>query len=167
MHTTTKALLLLLSTVTNAASNDCCSSHPLFTLEPINLSSYYTYTTPSASGPKAGYISFALKHDGSNSTAACSGVTSMPLAQFYGSHIFECATQGGGRSSFAFDSYTGLIHVNSTWKCGGDAVYKAAISGTVKLQCETSVWQNPDWKRGELYSNTSTTCQPGSLVLQG
>jgi len=47
-----------------------------------------------------------------------------------------------------------------------DVEYGIGVSGLVNLQCETTYWKNPAWKRGELFSNTSTTCQPGSLVIQ-
>lgn len=117
MRAIAKIVLPSLSALTNADSNDCYSACPRFTLEPINLSSYYTHTTASASGPKASYISFQLQRDGTNFTAACSSVISMPLAQFHGFRILEWAMQGGGKSPFSFESYTGLIHVNSTWIC--------------------------------------------------
>jgi hypothetical protein len=119
MYTTTSLILSILPLLVSAAPPNCGSLHPTFTLEPIDLSSYYTYTTPSASGPKLGSISFTLKNDEVDYTTQCSGVSAMPLGQFYGSQIFDCTTSGEGKSSFAYDSNSKVINVNSTWSCGG------------------------------------------------
>ena len=46
-----------------AATPDVCGSSALtLTLSAINLNSYYTFLTPSASGPKAGSLSFILSN---------------------------------------------------------------------------------------------------------
>ncbi|KAF2263557.1 hypothetical protein CC78DRAFT_533832 [Lojkania enalia] len=151
-------------------SPSCGSTHPKWTLSPIDLSSYYTYTSPSASGPKLGTISFTFANDQVDYVAECSGSSVNPQGIFYGFETFECATEGGEewkKTSFSYDTASGVIAVNSTWMCpGGDVVYTTSGSGKPDLECETSVWNNPDWEAGELYSNTTMVCEPGELVIQ-
>lgn len=115
-----KSILLAALPLLSAVAAECGSRYPVFTLEPINLSSYYTYTTPSASGPKEGHISFSLKSDQFGYVTECAGTTGMPLGQFYDFQTFECAnSKPWEKSSFSFDSYSKSITVNSTWTCGG------------------------------------------------
>ncbi|KAF1916573.1 hypothetical protein BDU57DRAFT_516770 [Ampelomyces quisqualis] len=122
MRATTSSVLSFLPLLTTAVPTKCGSLHPTFKFEPINLSSYYTYTSPSASGPKVGYISFTLSNDEVDYVTQCAGVTSMPLGQFYDYQQFECTSpgqSGAQKSSFTFDSNTKILSLNSTWNCGG------------------------------------------------
>ncbi|KAH7110298.1 hypothetical protein B0J11DRAFT_410246, partial [Dendryphion nanum] len=134
---------------------------PKWTLEPINLSSYYTYVSPSAAGPKLGSISFAFKNDQVDYISECKGSSVNPRGQFYGSASFDCVTPGGEawkKTSFNFDQSSGEIKIVSRWTCGGDVVYQTNATGEVQFNCNTETWTNPDWKSGELFSNTTTTC---------
>ncbi|KAF2006313.1 hypothetical protein P154DRAFT_559397 [Amniculicola lignicola CBS 123094] len=149
----------------------CGSLHAKWTLSPISLSSYYTYTSPSASGPKLGSIDFVFKNDQVDYSSTCKGSSANPQGIFYGSTWFDCETQGGNqgwkKTSFAYDTATSVVNVTSTWSCpGGDVVYTTYANGKADLKCETSVWENDDWQAGELYSNTTTTCALGTLVIQ-
>jgi YD repeat-containing protein len=123
MLITLSTLLVLLTTVIAAVPEKCGSGHPTFTLDPINFSSYYTYTTPAASGPKLATFSFLLKNDETDYDVACRGAMSMPLGQFYGWYpAFNCTTPGNPdwkQTSFTYDSNTNLVAVNTTWDCGG------------------------------------------------
>jgi hypothetical protein len=38
-------------------------------------------------------------------------------------------------------------------------------SGVVKLDCNTTSWQNTNWTIGELWSMRDTTCKPYTLDL--
>jgi hypothetical protein len=38
-------------------------------------------------------------------------------------------------------------------------------SGVVKLDCNTTSWQNTNWTIGELWSMRDTTCKPDTLDL--
>lgn len=119
MHSPKTFLLAALPFLT-AVTADCGSIHPVFTLDPINLSSYYTYTTPAASGPKEGQISFSLKNDQVDYTTQCKGVTVQPLGQFYRFQTFDCTSgKPWEKSSFSYDSNSKVINLNSTWTCGG------------------------------------------------
>ncbi|KAF2119741.1 hypothetical protein BDV96DRAFT_684266 [Lophiotrema nucula] len=149
----------------------CGSTHPKWTLDPINLSSYYTYTSPSASGPKLGSFSFTFATDQVDYEAQCSGSSVNPQGIFYGSQVFECVTPGGSGSkttSFSFDSASSVVSVNTTFTCCDvcDVVYTTIGSVKIDLECETSTWRNPDWVAGELYSNTTTVCEPGAATVQ-
>lgn len=115
-------LFSLITTAIAAVPEKCSSNHPIFTLDPINFSSYYTYTTPSASGPKAATFSFLLKNDEVDYNIECSGTMSMPLGQFYGSRAFNCTTPDNAdwkQTSFAYDSNTKVVMTNTSWDCGG------------------------------------------------
>jgi hypothetical protein len=122
MRATPSSIISIFPLLATAVPTKCGSLHPIFKLEPINLSSYYTYTSPSASGPKVGYISFTLSNDEVDYATQCSGVTSMPLGQFYNTQSFECTSlgqSGAQKSLFTFDSNTNVLSLNSTWNCGG------------------------------------------------
>lgn len=147
----------------------CGSIHPKWTLDAITRSSYYTYSSPSASGAKLGSIAFTFKNDQVDYVAECKGISVNPQGQFYGTQTFDCVTPGGAawkKSSFSYEQFTGEIKVNSTWTCGGDVVYQTAGSGKVDLKCKTETWTNPNWKAPELYSNTTTVCEPATLTIQ-
>ena len=69
---------------------------PTLDLTNIVFSSYYTFLSPSALGPKAGYIDFDVTNSALNDSIACSGVNSNPWAFFYESNVYDCvATEGG------------------------------------------------------------------------
>ena len=121
MPSPTTLLLATLPFLTVAAAG-CGSQHPIFTLNPINLSSYYTYVSPSASGPKSGQISFTLRNDDVDYSTECKGGSSMPLGQFYSFQVFDCSAPSGKpweKSSFSYDTASKVLNVNSTWTCGG------------------------------------------------
>ncbi|KAF2186691.1 hypothetical protein K469DRAFT_571726 [Zopfia rhizophila CBS 207.26] len=148
---------------------DCGSIHPKWTLEDINLSSYYTYTSPSALGPRLGTVSFTFENDQVDYTASCKGNSVNPQGTFYSSQTFDCETPDGTswkKTSFDFDTSSSVFNVNSIWTCGGDVVYQISGSGKADLKCETITWTNDDWQSGELYSNTTTVCEPATLVIQ-
>ncbi|KAF2737656.1 hypothetical protein EJ04DRAFT_510097 [Polyplosphaeria fusca] len=155
-----------------AEPSSCGSLHPKWTLSAIDLSSYYTYTSPSASGPKLGSISFTFANSDVSYTAACKGNSVNPLGTFYSSQTFDCETEDGAtwkKTSFSYDTASKIVVVNSTWTCnGGDVLYSTSGEGKAELECETDTWTNPEWEAGsgELYSNTTTTCEEGSLVIQ-
>ena len=118
MRTSTTASLFFLPLLTSAAPM-ACDIHPVFTLNPINLSSYYTYTTPAHAGPKLGSISFTLQNDQTNYMTECSGSSPMPFGQFYDFQTFDCTVPSGAQMSFSYDTSTKIVSLNSTWSCGG------------------------------------------------
>ncbi|KAF2822533.1 hypothetical protein CC86DRAFT_258055, partial [Ophiobolus disseminans] len=130
----------------------------------INFSSYYTFISPSAMGPKAAYFSFKLNNDEVGVATDCRASTSMPLGQIYPHQRFDCSTEDV-TTTFSYDTSTKVVGLNSTWSCGGDIVYSITLSGNVDFKCKTTTWANPDWEDGKLFSNTSTICQPSSLVI--
>jgi hypothetical protein len=113
----TAAIALFLSILTCATSYQC-DTHPLLTLVLINLSSYYTYTTPAHQGPRLGVISFTLQNDQADDTTECSGSSQMSFGWFYATQTFNC-TSTSGETSFSFDSITKAVGLNTTWTCGG------------------------------------------------
>jgi hypothetical protein len=113
----TAAIALSLSLLSYAAPYQC-EPHPLLTLAPINLSSYYTYTTPAHQGPRLGVISFTLQNDQTDDTTECSGSSQMSFGWFYATQTFNC-TSPSGETSFSFDSITKAVSLNTLWTCGG------------------------------------------------
>jgi hypothetical protein len=113
----TAAVSLFLPILTYAASYQC-DPHPLLTLAPINLSSYYTYTTPAHQGPRLGTISFTLQNDQVDDTTECSAFSQMSFGYFYATQTFNC-TSSSGETSFSFDSMTKALNLSTSWTCGG------------------------------------------------
>jgi hypothetical protein len=46
-----------------------------------------------------------------------------------------------------------------------DVVYTTSAPGRLDLECSSTTWRNPDWQPGELWSNTTTVCETGELVI--
>jgi hypothetical protein len=114
------AAALLLPPIVSMAAPSSPSFSPVLTLNPINLSSYFTYTTPAHAGPRLGSISFTLRNSQVDYDTHCEGST-MSFGQFYAYQTFECATPNGTAwkdASFSYDSNTKTISLNSTWTCG-------------------------------------------------
>jgi hypothetical protein len=58
----------------------------------IVYSSYYTFVSPSASGPKQGVISFTIENSDIDGPIHCKAVNSNPFAVFYASTEYECVS---------------------------------------------------------------------------
>jgi hypothetical protein len=65
------------------------------TITDIVYSSYYTFVSPSASGPKQGVISFTLENNDIDEPIYCKAVNSNPFAVFYASTEYECVSNIG------------------------------------------------------------------------
>jgi hypothetical protein len=119
MRLTTAALL---PSIAAAISCTPGTLHPVWSLNPINLSSYHTYSSPSASGASLGSISFTLSSDQVDYNTTCTGFSVNPLGQFYSFQIFQCARPTNDTkdaTSFSFDTSSNVISVNSSWTYGG------------------------------------------------
>jgi hypothetical protein len=122
MHLTLPALLSSLS----LASAIICtpgSLHPVFTLDPVNLSSYYTYTSPSTAGPHFGTLNFTLTSDQTDYATQCVGISNNPLGQFYAAEKFVCNTPSvegpKSQTTFSYDTTSQVIALNTSWTYGG------------------------------------------------
>lgn len=116
------ATAALLPSIAAAISCTPGTLHPVWTLDPVNLSSYYIFASPSASGPKLGSISFTLSSDQVDYNTTCAGYSVNPLGQFYSNEVFKCAAPTNDSKDatvFTFDTNSSVISLNSTWTYGG------------------------------------------------
>jgi hypothetical protein len=114
---------LSFSSLTTAIVCTPGSLHPVFTLDPVNLSSYYAYTSPSTSGPHIGNFSFTLTSDQTDYATECIGISNNPLGQFYGAQTFACNTPSvegpKSKTSFSYDTASQVVGLNTSWTYGG------------------------------------------------
>ncbi|KAH7092571.1 hypothetical protein FB567DRAFT_576929 [Paraphoma chrysanthemicola] len=163
--------LFSLPCLTAAAQDPCGADKLTLNLSSIELSSYYTYVSPSAAGPKLGIISFDLSNSQVNYTTHCRTAQSVsPFGNFYGFMWWNCTAPGAvwpdAETRFSFETAGSVVVLNTTWSCGGDVVYTTSAPGRVdNWGCMSWTWQNPDWQPGEIWSNTTTWCGVGEVVL--
>ncbi|KAF1936035.1 hypothetical protein EJ02DRAFT_314500, partial [Clathrospora elynae] len=173
-------LILTLCLIATVSSG---STTPGLELSDITYSSYYTFVSPSASGPKAGTISFTVANNRTDDPIECKGVNSNPFANFYGSTVYDCITSGKEEEkanaedchvcwtdsmSFSFDTTvagTRNLTVNMIWTCADEGVYSLSAWSLLNFSCEKWTCTNNLWslETNLLYSNTTTVCAPTKL----
>ncbi|RAR09330.1 hypothetical protein DDE82_001842 [Stemphylium lycopersici] len=168
-------LFLLISLPFSLAGNTA----PTLDITNIVFSSYYTFRSPSATGPKAGYIDFDVTNSAVNDSITCSGVNSNPWAVFYESDVYDCVITESGdghdesmcwtdSASFSLDTAElGVTNLtfDMSWTCEGVGIYMITAWTLLDLDCEKWTCTNNLWTDDEtaIYSNSTTVCQPGSF----
>ena len=103
---------------------------PALGLTNVTFSSYYTFVSPSAAGPKLGSISFAIVNDAMEGLVACSGYSTNSWAMFYPSTEMPCDSPEPSEeaecmtssASFNLDTMTPgemNLTVQLSWSCTG------------------------------------------------
>ncbi|KAF2661269.1 hypothetical protein K491DRAFT_753913 [Lophiostoma macrostomum CBS 122681] len=171
---------LLLATLTSLATLATTTALPQphhlttrdtsLTLSDITYTSSEVYSTPAHLATYGGYISFNLSNPSISYITPCSARGVHLQDFFYGEITYTCdkpadTTAGvDAAATFTFSRPDNTFTVNQTWDSDG-AIEAARGSGKVDLNCETTVWQNPNWTMGQLYSTTDVTCDTATLVI--
>ena len=169
------------------------SASATFTLYNITYSQYEVYSTPSHLATYGGTISFGLSNSMAPGAApppsSCKATGNHLTEMFYGEFIYPCDSPGGVSTNFTFSRPGNILQVNQTWTNKGwvqslrqlrlrerrwaicaNARFRTPFfgtgSGSAKLECKTTTWQNPNWTIGQLYWTQNIDCKPGKLVIE-
>jgi len=142
--------------------------HTTFCLEDITYNSSVIYSTPAHLAVAQGQVSFNLVNSAVPYATHCSAFSVQPFDFFYGEVVYQCDAVPDvvGSTNFTFSEPDGVFAVNSTWSCGeGSETILGYGTGTAALDCSTNTYTNPNWTVGDIYSTTTTTCQPAELQI--
>ncbi|KAF2691426.1 hypothetical protein K458DRAFT_425393 [Lentithecium fluviatile CBS 122367] len=174
-------LLPLASTSTLPAIVEPASCHtPSFHLTNISYTANLVFSTPAHLAISSATLSFTFLNPaafpafcGATSRGGPSSDTS---SYFQWPQTYECdeyTEEPGevvsGSVEFGYLHVGGVrsLEVNETWTCEGFN-YFASVNLTLALDCETTVWQNPNFtwpNNGELYRTENVVCEPIDISI--
>jgi len=147
---------------------------PTLDVESLYFHASYVFTTP-AHQNSWGYVNFNLTNAASPFVTECSAQSDQLQTFFYGTQWYTCPAPSGAPNGTAasfryqFSETDGRLDVNKTWVCEEDGqtpvTFEASGSIQFNLTCNTTIYNNPTWTSGQIYSDTEIVCQPVNLTV--
>ncbi|OAQ97870.1 hypothetical protein LLEC1_05962 [Akanthomyces lecanii] len=93
---------------------------------------------------------------------ACSAASNWLSDFYYGNVDYRCTDPATGqqtqRGTFSYSRPATTLAINQTWDCPEGSRFWAEGSAVLDLRCDETMYQNPNWTMGQIYSNRVITC---------
>lgn len=115
-------LFTLLVAAIAVSPEKCGTRHPTLTLDPINYTTSWRYSTPAHAINGGTTVSFTLQNDEVDFATTCTGTETLYFGEFADYMVFNCTNpenKDWEPTSFTYNSHTEVVALNTTWDCGG------------------------------------------------
>jgi len=147
-----------------------------WSLKGFRFEASFTFTTP-AHQNSWGYLDFNVTNPATGVEAICSARSNQLSDFFYATFPYTCKTPNGAgvydydpNTRFDFERAIGQLRFNQTWTCRDqDPEYPARFTAygmaDLSLDCNETMYRNPNWTMGQIYSSRQIKCLPVTLDI--